>query len=308
MSINQPRITVGVTTRNRPAALRKCLESLTLLGDLVGEVIVVDDSSDEPLDSVVRQLPASVSAKLRIVRQEGSEGYIVARNTIAKLASHDFMLLMDDDAYVIDAETIRRAIELMHRDSRVGAVACAQAEADGSPWPAAMQPSPVSYTCYVPAFIGFAHVLRRSVFLELGGYQELFHFYGEEKDYCLRLLDAGYSVVYVPAARVAHVPDPSGRSPSRYLRYVIKNDCLAALFNEPLLMVVVSVPIRLIRYRRMRRQSGVADPGGMSWIVRQLIAALPQVWRGRKPVRWASVRTWRRLQRTWPAVPSAEAA
>jgi len=64
-----PQITVGVTTRNRPAALLKCLESLMLLGDLVGEVIVVDDSSDQPLDGMIRQVPAPVSAKLRLVWQ-----------------------------------------------------------------------------------------------------------------------------------------------------------------------------------------------------------------------------------------------
>jgi GT2 family glycosyltransferase len=307
VSSKQPQITVGVTTRNRPAALLRCLESLTLVDHLVGEIIVVDDSSDEPLDSVIRRVPASVSAKLRIVRQEENEGYIVARNTMAKLASYEYMLSMDDDAYVIDAEAIRQALGLMCRDSLIGAVAFAQAEADGSPWPAAMQPSPVSYTCYVPAFIGFAHLLRRTVFLELGGYQELFHYYGEEKDYCLRLLNVGYSVVYVPGARVAHVPDPSGRSLSRYLRHVVKNDCLSALFNEPLLLLVVSLPLRLVRYGRMRRQSGARDPGGMWWIVRQLLAAMPRVWRGRKPVRWASVRNWRRLRRTWPAVRAAEA-
>jgi GT2 family glycosyltransferase len=208
---------------------------------------------------------------------------------------------------VIDADAVRQPLDLMRRDPRIGAVACAQAEADGSPWPAAMQPAPVSYACYVPAYIGFAHLLRRSLFLELGGYQEAFHFYGEEKDYCLRLLNAGYCVVYMPGARVAHVPDPSGRNPVRYLRHVIKNDCLSAMFNEPLPMLVVSLPIRLVRYRRMRKDSGISDPGGLWWIIRQLVTSLPRVWRERRPVRWASVRNWWRLHRTFPALDSAHA-
>lgn len=301
------RLTVGVATRNRPDALLRCLRSLALIDDIVGEIIVVDDSSDGPLDSVIRQVLPAVSAKLRLVEQAGSQGPIVARNTMVRLATHEHILLMDDDAYMIDAEAVRQTLDLLRSDPRIGAVACAQAEADGSPWPAAMQPAPVSYACYVPAYIGFAHLLRRTLFLELGGYQEALHFYGEEKDYCLRLLNAGYSVVYVPGARVAHVPDPSGRSPARYLRHVIKNDCLSAMLNEPLPMLIVSLPIRLFRYGRMRRERGVSDPGGLLWIIGQLVTSLPRIWRGRRPVRWASVRIWRRLQRTSPPFVSAHA-
>jgi GT2 family glycosyltransferase len=144
--------------------------------------------------------------------------------------------------------------------------------------------------------------LRRSVFLQLGGYTESFHFYGEEKDYCLRLLDAGYRVVYLPDALVAHVPDPSGRSHARYLRYVVRNDCLSALFNEPLPMALISVPLRLRRYRRMARSGGIADPDGLRWIVGELAAAVPRALATRKPVKWASILAWRRLRRTPPAL------
>jgi GT2 family glycosyltransferase len=250
----------------------------------------------------------AVARKIRFVEQPGSQGPIVARNRMVGLAANDCVLLLDDDAYVIDAAAIERAVDLFHRNGRIGAVACAQAEADGSPWPAAMQPSPVEYDCYVTAYIGFAHLLRRSVFLALGGYQESFHFYGEEKDYCLRLLHAGYDVVYLPAARVAHVPDPSGRSDARYLRYVIRNDCLSALYNEPLPLLLLTVPLRLARYSAMRRHGRVNDPGGLRWVIAELVRALPRIWRNRTPVGWGSIRRWRRLRRSWPAFESRQAA
>lgn len=304
MSTELPPLTVCVVTRNRPSALLRCLTSLALIDDMVGEIIIVDDASDAPLDNVVRQAPPSVSAKLRVVRQTGDQGYIVARNAMVRLAANECLLSMDDDAYVIDPDAVRQSLTVLARDPTMGAVGCAQAEADGSPWPSAMQPAPVSYACYVSAFIGFAVLLRRTPFLKLGGYQEAFHFYGEEKDYCLRLLDAGYSVAYLPSALIAHVPDPSGRNPARYLRHVIKNDCLSAMFNEPCPMMIASVPIRLARYGRMRRTSGISDPGGLWWIIGQLVTSMPRVWRGRRPVRWASVRHWRRL-RAYPALDAA---
>lgn len=298
------KLTIGIATRNRPQSLVRCLNSIILIEELVSEVIIVDDSSHPPIGPALRHVSATIAAKTRLVEQPDAQGPIVARNTMLRLAANDCVLLLDDDAYVIDAGAVGRAVEVFRRNPHIGAVACAQAEADGSPWPAAMQPSPVEYVCYVAAYIGFAHLLRRSVFLELGGYQESFHFYGEEKDYCLRLLNAGYDVVYLPDARVAHVPDPSGRSEAKYLRYVIRNDCLSALYNEPFPMVLLTVPIRLARYAAMRRHGQVRDPGGLRWIVGGLVAALPRIWRDRKPMRWASIRRWRRLRHAWPPLDS----
>src|SRR6185436_4893089 len=298
------RLSVGIATRNRAGSLLRCLASITLIDDLVSDIIVVDDSSDPPIGEMLRSAPQSIQSKMRFIEQPGAQGPIVARNTIMRLALNDAVMLFDDDAFVIDGRAVRNALSVLEQNPAVGAVACAQAEADGSPWPAAMQPAPAGYPCYVTAYIGFAHLLRRNLFLELGGYQESFHFYGEEKDYCLRLLNAGYDVVYLPDARVAHVPDPSGRSDARYLRYVVRNDCLSALYNEPLAMAIVTVPIRVARYAVMRRHGRVKDSVGLRWVIGELIASLPAVWRTRKPMRWTSIRRWRRLRRTWPAFQS----
>ena len=296
-----PRLTIGVVTRNRPVSLGECLRSLATLGDTLAEVIVVDDTSDVAIDTAFADLPPAVAGRLRVIRQHANEGYIVARNRTMREASTDYVMLMDDDAALIEGGAIRDALQLLEQHPRVGAIACAMAERDGSPWHPATQAAPVDYTCRVPTYIGFAHILRRRLFVDLGGYRESFHFYGEEKDYCLRLLDAGFDIVYMPSARVIHAPDPSGRNRSRYVRYVIRNDCLFALHNEPLPLALVTLPVRLGRYRSMTR--GFDDKGGFMWIVRELARQLPSILGSRRPVSWATVRQWRRVGRTWPAFP-----
>jgi GT2 family glycosyltransferase len=159
-----------------------------------------------------------------------------------------------------------------------------------------MQPGRATITAYVAAFIGFAHLLRRQTFLEHGGYRESLVFYGEEKDLCVRLLDAGLRIVYLPDGLVGHVPDPGGRSATRYVRYVIRNDCLYSLYNEPWPLAAVSLPVRLWRYRRMSADH--TEGGGFVWILRELTHALPDVWRSRRAVSWSTIREWRRLART----------
>jgi len=296
-------ITVGIATRNRPQSLLRCIKSLALIGDLVTQIVVADDSSEVPAAHVLTTVDLATAAKLQVIRHEGSPGPIAGRNAIMKRAKNDYVLSLDDDAYLLEGAGIRRAVALMDGHPAIAAVACAQAEANGAPWPAGMQPAPVTYACTVPAFIGFAALIRRAAFHEVGGYREPMHYYGEEKDLCVRLWHAGYQVVYLPDVRVAHVPDPAGRSQARYVRYAIRNDCLFALYNEPLPLPFVSVPIRLARYFSMSR--GQADPGGLGWIIRDLARQLPVVLGARRPVTWKSLRQWRRVQRTSPAFPVA---
>lgn len=294
------RLAVGVTTKNRPDSLRRCLASLALLHelDLLSELIVVDDASEIPIESAFADLPLAVSARLRVVRQ--GLGNIVGRNTIVRMARAPFVLLLDDDTQITSGDPIREALAILERSPDVGAIALAQASTDGSPWPPSAQPSTATHPCVVAAFIGFAHIVNRDVFLNVGGYRESFHFYGEEKEYCLRLLDKGYRVIYLPRALVVHAPDAAGRSASRYVRYVIRNDCLGALYNEPMPLPLLTVPLRLSRYFAMCRNGGVSDPGGFVWIVREILAALPTLGRERHPVTWSSLRRWRSLRRSPP--------
>ena len=289
------KLTIGITTRNRPQALERCLRSLGVLAHVASRAVVFDDASDDPVAPLVRTWTQS-AIDVHVIRDDRAIGYIAGRNILVAQADTPYVLLLDDDAIVFGAEAIERGIATLDADPEVVAIAFAQGEADGRPWPKAMQAGPASTAAYVPAFIGFAHLLRRDAFLQLGGYRESLVFYGEEKDFCIRALDAGRRVVYLPDAIVGHVPDAGGRSATRYVRFVIRNDCLCSLYNEPWPLVLVGLPVRLWRYRRMAGPH--AEAGGLLWILRQLAAAAWDIRRHRRSVSWTTVRRWRQLART----------
>jgi GT2 family glycosyltransferase len=290
-AVDQPRIAVGITTKNRHASLARCIASLRHIEHLAPEILVFDDASDAPVASVLTGRP-----RVKVVRDDRGPGNIVGRNVLMREASAETVLLLDDDAALLDGHSVERGLDLLLSDENVAAVAFAQANVDGSSWPESMQPARGQSVRYVTAFIGFAHLLRRDVFLQLGGYRERFVFYGEEKDYCLRLLDRGLSVVYLPDARVVHAQDASGRTPQRYLRYVTRNDCLNAIYNEPLGRMVWLLPARLVLYFRMRRQWKVNDPAGWWWVVKEVAGNAAAAWRMRKPVSRRTLAAWRRLR------------
>ena len=260
-------LTVGITTRNRPAALERCVRSLTRLKRLAPRVLIFDDASERSVEALVKAA-APPSLDVRIIRDDRGVGNIVGRNRLVKEARSPFVLLLDDDAVIFEEGPIERALDLLAADDHVAAVAFAQGEPDGRPWPERLQPAPAHEPVYVAAFIGFAHLLRRDTFLALDGYRESLVFYGEEKDFCIRALDAGHRVVYLPDAIVGHIPDPGGRSATRYVRFVIRNDCLYSLYNEPWPLAAVSLPVRVCRYRLMAGKN--REAGGLRWIAREL--------------------------------------
>jgi len=298
-------LSIGVTTRDRPESLRTCVASLSLLQHLDPEVLVFDDRSVVPAGEQLNGL----GNRVRVLSDPDVSGYIGARNRLVAASDADFVLLLDDDARVLTAEAVERAIHTLTQDPRIGAIAFAQAEADGQPWPAAMQPSRATRDVVVPSFIGFAHLLRRRVFQDIGGYRESFGFYGEEKDFCLRLLEAGYLTVYLPDARIAHVPDGGGRSQQRYLRFVARNDCFNTLYNDPLSRVLWMLPARFALYFRMRRGWKIHDPWGWAWLLRELAVGMPDVVAHRRPVSRRTIATWKALRQreTVYAAPSADA-
>ena len=295
------RLTVGVTTRNRCESLERCLRSLGRLHALRPEILVFDDASEDE-EAAPRAL-AECLGRGRVMRDPGHVGYIVGRNRLVREAGAPFVLLMDDDAALLEVAAIERALAVLEADPSVIAVGFAQAEADGRAWPARMQPSPLTSAATVRSFIGFAHIVRREAFLGLGGYREELVFYGEEKEFCLRALDCGWRVVYLPEALVSHVPDQRGRDPRRYVRRVILNDCLSALFNEPWPAAAVSVPVRLARFRRMASQLDSGDPDGIRWILGQLTASRRVIRRLRRPVGWRTLGLWWSIGQGRPYAP-----
>jgi GT2 family glycosyltransferase len=291
-------LAVGVCTRDRPDALARCIRSLQALAGLRGEVIVMDDGSRVPVEPALREaLGSDAPPGLRVLRNESSRSLAAGRNTIARATGAPYVLNLDDDAAIVDPGAIRAAVAVLDADPRVGAVALAQGDEQGRAWPPHAQPAPVAVPSQVATFIGYGHLLRREALLQVGGFREALGINGEEKELSIRLLDAGWRVVYLPDAVVAHVADQAGRDRRRYLHQTVRNDVLGALYTLPFPLVVGGALVRLRRYFHMRRGWEIDDPEGLPGILRQLAPGAREALGARTPVKWSTVREWRRLTR-----------
>jgi GT2 family glycosyltransferase len=292
-------VTVGVCTRDRQASLLRCLRSLRHAEGLIERVFVADDASAAPVEPAIRAEPGG-GAPVTVLRVETPIGPTAGRNRISREASTPFILYMDDDAALLPGTAVADALAVLRADPSVAGVAFAQADESGTLYPPGAQPSAATEPALVRTFIGFAHLIRRDALLEVGGYREILGILGEERELTLRLLDAGYRVVYLPGAPVAHLADPAGRDAKRFLYLTVRNDALSGLLNEPLPVALGMLVPRLLRYFPMRRHWGGEDPGGFGRIVRGVADAGPRVWSERRAVRWSTLRAWMAMKDSLP--------
>jgi GT2 family glycosyltransferase len=192
---------VVITTRNRRDDLRVCLHS-TLTQSPLPEIIVVDDASTDGTAAMV----ASEFPQVVLLHHPQMKGYIVGRNEAAWRATGSVIVSLDDDA-AFSAPNIVRDTLAGFDEPRVGAVAIPYIDVHRTP--AVRQQAPDPEQPYVTnTFIGTAHAVRRELFMRLGGYREhLFH-QGEESDFCIRMLAAGYVVRLGSSDPIHHFESP----------------------------------------------------------------------------------------------------
>lgn len=177
---------VVITTKDRRDELRRAVES-ALAQDAEPEVLVIDDgSSDGTSDFVERNYPT-----VSVHRNPESVGLIIARNLAARLARGRVLISIDDDAVFSSPTVVSQTLEDITAPG-IGAVAIPFVDVN-SPSGHVTPRAPSADAVWITAvFRGTAYAVRRDLFLELGGFREDFLHQGEEADFCLRMIEAGW--------------------------------------------------------------------------------------------------------------------
>ena len=281
--------TVVIVTKNRKDDLLVAVRS-ALSQTARPEVIVIDDGSTDGTAATLRECPG-----VRFVRHDDSRGYIVRRNEAARLASGDAVFSIDDDAAFTSPLTVEQTLREFDAP-RIGAIAIPYIEPRKSSHQFQTAPD-VRQPWITDSFIGTAHAVRRDVFLKVGGYQEALVHQGEEEDFCLRMLAAGYVVRLGTADPIHHYESPR-RDFSRMDYYGRRNAILFAWHLVPLTVLPVhlaGVTINAIRTALRLRRGSAMWRGTFDGY---LLAAA--AFKRRTAVSWRTYRLHRQLRKRGP--------
>ena len=217
-----------VVTHNSARVVGDLLDSLPgALGDLVAEVVVVDNASSDDTVEVVRKRPAVA------VVETGNNGYSAGINLGVSRLSHDIPVLVLNPDVRLGSGAVATLLARL-TEAGVGIVAPRINDVDGTlkfslrREPSLLRSVGLGFTGH-PRFCEavkdrptYAHpqavdwatgavlLVSRRCHEELGGWDERFFLYSEETDLSLRARDRGWLTVYEPDATAEHVGSASG--------------------------------------------------------------------------------------------------
>jgi mycofactocin system glycosyltransferase len=211
-----PHVSILIPAYNRAAELKRCLHSLEALdypADCL-EIVVIDDASTDETEAMLRayiRQAEAVGRQVRTVRNAQRRGVAISRNIGAEAARYDVLAYIDSDC--VASPCWLNDLVPAFQDTGIAAVGGMMRALDrtallgryedvrsslfmGAREQQVRLEGPVSY---LPS----ANLLmRRAAWREIGGFAPLT--WGEDVDFCRRLLAANQRILYLPQGVVYH--------------------------------------------------------------------------------------------------------
>nr|WP_206289416.1 glycosyltransferase family 2 protein [Methylobacterium sp. DB0501] len=297
MPAPSPALDVVIVNWNGGALLRACLASLAAAEERLGDalslhVVVVDNAStDRSLDDLphLRHGPGMGPA---VIANPDNQGFGRACNAGAARGEAPAILFLNPDARVT-AESLAGAHAALMADPGTGIVGAQLLDEAGRVQRScARRPTAASLVGQallldrarlvpshfmtewdhaedraVDQVMGAFLMIRRSLFTELGGFDERFFVYYEDVDLCARAQDAGFAVRHLAGVSVRHEGQGTTRAAKAHrlacflesqIRYAAKHHGRATALALVATAFGAQVPLRLVQAlaRRSGREAG----------------------------------------------------
>jgi GT2 family glycosyltransferase len=273
-----PRAPVVMITRDRRDEAVRAVGRL-VADDGVARVVVVDNGSSDGTALAVRsRFPPSpggagveMRAEVRVdVIELGRNLGAAGRNLGVRSVDAPYVAFSDDDSWWAPG-ALARASDVLDAHPRVAVVAARVDLIEGDdergptdPTCALMAHSALASPAALPGplvlgFIACGAVVRRSAFLDVGGFDESLGVGGEEQLLALDLATAGWQLLYVDDVVALHRPS-AARDVDARRRRVVRNDLWTA-WRRRSLRSAARVTLRHARasIRDRARRAGVVE-------------------------------------------------
>ena len=287
-------ISVIITTKNRAADLRRTCRVLRELKPAPLEILITADGcTDDTIQLVKAEMEKAESRNIKLIINETSKGSVASRDRMMRETKGDLVLALDDDSYPEQADCLTRIAALFEQNPKL-AIAHFPQRTDE-------YPETLAQTDFGPArltrsFANSGAVLRRSIYLQLPGFETRFVHAYEEPDYALQCVAAGYEVYYNPIVTIRHHYSGQTRNELRTHHRHSRNEFWSTLMRCPFPQVVVLAAYRVFS------QFCYACKRGFSWVVRepvwwwQAMAGIPYCLKKRNPIPWPRYKAWLQMK------------
>jgi len=226
--VNFPAISIIIPTKDAPEMLGRCLKSVSEKTSYPEfEVILMDnETTDERALQLMEQYP------VRRLPSPNPFNFSRTNNQGAMAATGDFLVFLNNDTEIVTADWLRHLLYyaeqpevgaagalLVYEDRTVqhaGVALGMRGTADHTMrgFPMGVDGYAGSLVCAreVSAVTAACLMMRKSLFHEIGGFNEHFFTIYQDVDLCLRLRERGLRLICTPEALVIHHESVSRRS------------------------------------------------------------------------------------------------
>ncbi|MDD3305670.1 MAG: glycosyltransferase family 2 protein [Acetobacterium sp.] len=200
------------------------------------EIILIDNASEDgSIEAIEKQFP-----EVKIIKNTENLGFSKANNIGIEASTGEYLLLLNSDT-IVDLNTLKDAMAFIRDHKHIGALGCKVLLPSGKLDPACKRsfPTPLNglyhslnldmafpestrfgaynltyvdenKTCSIDCIMGAFMLVPRTVIDVVGMLDEDFFMYGEDIDWCYRIKQAGYQIMYYPEVRIFHHKKASG--------------------------------------------------------------------------------------------------
>lgn len=216
-------LSIIILNFNTKDLLRNSLQSV--LASKTGyrlETLVSDNGSTDGSTEMIR----SDFLGVKLIENGANLGFSKGNNIAIRKATGRYILLLNSDTEV-RPDTFDLCIKKMDQDETIGILGCKILLPNGeldkaarrkfpNPWNSFLRlfgfrklsdyniDAPIDQEMEVDSVVGAYLMIRKSVMDKIGLLDEEFFMYGEDLDWCWRAKEAGFKVLYYPAATITH--------------------------------------------------------------------------------------------------------
>lgn len=293
-----PALSIVIAAWNRKDDVLQTIRLLNEQDYRDFEIIVVDNgSTDGTSETVTASFP-----DVGLVRLAENRGATGGRNVGIEIARGEFILCLDSDASP-ECGALRTIVKKFRSDPLIGVVNSKVVNAATRDFDSVAgwaysekQKAKSGEEFFSHNFSETGCAIRKEALEKAGLFWERLFFGREGEELALRILDAGYKILYCPSVVVLHRASPQTRFTSTERRYYdFRNSLYIYLVRYPWWIILWLMPLKIAA----ECIKGIGQHK-FDWIrnaLRDVIREFPALMRERKPISNRTARIYLRFQR-----------
>jgi len=254
-----PQLSIIILTWNTSHITQNCVNTIKKnLRGVSYQIIVADNGSTDDTATVLGK-----RTDITYFNTGGNLGFARGNNAAIKYARGQYLLFLNSDMEILDS-SLTKMLALFKKNKQIGAIGPAFLNPDMSPQGSVFPPQTISnaisefwlkksaYSKYVPpsnvplpvwSISGGAILIRKKLFLKIGGWDQRYFFFFEDLELCRQIWARGFQVYFYPMCQVIHRHGTSGKSlaplATQWHRLIPSSKLYHGVFYHTLLNLVI---------------------------------------------------------------------